>query len=48
MKKQIKIEQEEVFEYLNDNLREKVTVSMNGIVLQTIPFFDAFNIEFVC
>ena len=32
---------------LNDNLREKITVCMNGMVLQTIPFFDNINLEFL-
>lgn len=47
MKKKIKIEQEQVFGLLNENLKEKITVCMNGIVLQTIPFFESFNMEFV-
>lgn len=47
MKKTIKIEHDEVFDLLNDSLREKVTVSMNGMILQTISFFEEFDMEFV-
>ncbi len=46
-KKEIKVDQEEVYVELNDNLREKITVCMNGMVLQTIPFLENFNMEFI-
>ncbi|CDW85756.1 UNKNOWN [Stylonychia lemnae] len=46
IKKQIKIEEEEVFEMLNQDLRERITVCMNGFILQTIPFFENFEMEF--
>jgi hypothetical protein len=46
-KKEIKVDQEEVFAELNDNLKEKITVCMNGMVLQTIPFLENFNLEFI-
>ena len=32
-KKQYKIEKEEVFELLNADLREKITICMNGMIL---------------
>ena len=47
IKKQIKIDEEEVYEQLNQDLKEKVTVSMNGFILQTIPFFEDFEMSFV-
>lgn len=46
-KKLIKIEEEEVFELLNQDLKEKITVCMNGFILQTIPFFESFDMAFV-
>eukprot|EP00347_Sterkiella_histriomuscorum_P006811 403351340 len=47
VKKQIKIEEEEVFKVLNQDLKEKITVCMNGFILQTIPFFESFEMQFV-
>ena len=36
LKKQIKIEEKEVYMMLNDNLRDKITVYINGRILQNI------------
>ncbi|CDW76390.1 UNKNOWN [Stylonychia lemnae] len=46
-KKNIKIEQSEVFGLLNGSLRDKITVYINGRILRSIPVFDRFPIEFV-
>jgi len=46
-KKTVRIEEAEVFSLLNDNLKEKITVCMNGMVIQTIPFFEKFDMEFI-
>jgi hypothetical protein len=46
-KKQIKIEENEVYSLLNDNLRDKITVYLNGRLLHNIQVFDSFSIEFL-
>ena len=43
----MKIEQEEVDALLNDNLRDKITVYLNGRILNNIKLFDEFSIEFL-
>ena len=45
--RQTKIEEEEVFNLFNQDLKERITVCMNGFILQTIPFFESFEMEFV-
>jgi hypothetical protein len=35
-KKTIKIEEKEVYALLNDNLRDKITVCINGRILQSL------------
>lgn len=44
-KKKNKIEENEVYALLNDNLRDKITVSINGRFLYNISVFDQFPIE---
>ena len=39
-KKTIKIEEKEVYALLNDNLRDKITVCINGRILQSLQVFD--------
>ena len=46
-KKTIKIEEKEVYALLNDNLRDKITVCINGRILQNLQVFDSFSIEFL-
>lgn len=42
-KKQIKIEQGEVFGILNFDLQEKITICMNGVILHSISAFNLFT-----
>ena len=43
----IKIEENDVYNLLNDNLRDKITVYINGRILHNIRIFDNFSIEFL-
>ena len=47
MKKTIKIEEEEVMDLLNDDLKNSVTIHLNGNILKNCEIFDDFRIEFV-
>lgn len=40
LKKQYKIEESEVYSMLNENLRDKITVYINGRILQNTQVFD--------
>lgn len=44
-KKVIKIDEREVMAMLNENLREKITVYLNGRILQKMPFFESFGLD---
>ena len=46
-KKEIKIEEGEVMEILNENLRDKLTLYLNGRILKNISFFEDFQLEFL-
>ena len=46
-KKEIKIEEKEVFSMLNDNLSEKITVYLNGRILNSIRCFETFQLDFL-
>ena len=46
-KKQIKIDEKEVMAMLNESLREKITVYLNGRILQGMPFMEAFGLDFL-
>jgi hypothetical protein len=47
-KKQIKIEENEVMEILNENLRDQMTVYLNGRILKTIAVFgNNFGLDFL-
>lgn len=46
-KKQIKIEEKEVMAMLNENLREKITVYLNGRILKKMKFFENFGLDFL-
>lgn len=47
MKKDLKIEEEEVFGFLNDDLRGKLTVYLNGKILKSVNVFSEFPLEFL-
>lgn len=44
-KKEIKIDEKEVMAMLNENLREKITVYLNGRILQKMVFFEHFDLD---
>ncbi|CDW81481.1 UNKNOWN [Stylonychia lemnae] len=44
-KKEIKIDEKEVMAMLNQNLREKITVYLNGRILQKMIFFEPFGLD---
>lgn len=44
-KKVIKIDEREVMAMLNENLREKITVYLNGRILQKMVFFESFGLD---
>lgn len=46
-KKEIKIEESEVMDILNENLRDKLTLYLNGRILKNIPLLEDFDIEFL-
>eukprot|EP00347_Sterkiella_histriomuscorum_P021932 403332268 len=46
-KKKIKIEEREVYGLLNENLRDKITLYLNGKILRNIQIFESFSIEFI-
>jgi len=46
-KKEIKIEEKEVMAMLNENLKEKITVYLNGRILKSMGFFDSFGLDFL-
>ena len=41
------MEEDELMDLLNDDLREKIVLYINGRNLQNLTFYDEFNIEFV-
>lgn len=45
MKKQIKIDEKEVMAMLNESLREKITVYLNGRILQRMTYFTSFGLD---
>lgn len=47
MKKDIKIEEHEVMELLNDDLKGKITVYLNGKILKSVDVFSEFPLEFL-
>jgi hypothetical protein len=44
-KKQIKIDEKEVMAMLNESLREKITVYLNGRILQKMKYFQTFGLD---
>lgn len=46
-KKIVKIEEGEVMAMLNENLREKITVYLNGRILKNMKFFEGFGLDFL-
>lgn len=46
-KKEIKIEEKDVMNILNENLRDKLTLYLNGRILKDIKVFEDFDIEFL-
>jgi hypothetical protein len=47
-KRQCKLEEQEVFDMLNDNLRLELIVNLNGKMLHDNPVFRIFSIPFLC
>ena len=48
MKKDSKIEETEMMDLLNDDLRSTLTLYTNGRILKTVVVFDEFPLEFLC
>ncbi len=46
-KKEIKIEEQEVMDILNENLKDKLTLQLNGRILKNISLFEDFELEFL-
>lgn len=46
-KKQYKLEEEDVLQMLNDNLRVETTIHLNGKLLNETPLFKSFEVEFL-
>jgi signal-transduction protein with cAMP-binding, CBS, and nucleotidyltransferase domain len=46
-KKLDKLEEEDVMEMLNENLRFETTVHLNGKLLNETPLFKSFDVEFL-
>lgn len=46
-KKQVKVDQEEVFAVLNKNLEIKMRSLLNGRILKNIKVFKNFDIDFL-
>lgn len=46
-KKEIKIEEKDVMNILNENLRDKLTLYLNGRILKDIKVFEDFDLEFL-
>ena len=44
-KKTIKIDEKEVMALLNESLREKITVYLNGRILQRMNYFQSFGLD---
>jgi hypothetical protein len=44
-KKLIKIDEKEVMAMLNESLREKITVYLNGRILQGMSYFQSFGLD---
>ena len=47
MKKMIKIEEDEVMSLLNDDLKNSITIYLNGRIIRNCEIFENFRIEFV-
>jgi hypothetical protein len=47
LKKEIKIEEEEVMDLVNKELRDKLTINLNGRILISIEVFEVFKLEFL-
>ena len=47
MKKDLKIEESEVLSLLNDDLRNTITVYLNGKIIKSVDIFSAFPLEFL-
>ncbi|CDW85301.1 UNKNOWN [Stylonychia lemnae] len=46
LKKQIKIEEKELMDLLNSDLRDRITIYLNGQILHKIRALDSFKIDF--
>jgi hypothetical protein len=46
-KKDIKIEEKEVMAMMNESLKEKITVYLNGRILKNMKFFEPFSLDFL-
>lgn len=47
LKKQVKIEDKDVFSLLGDNLRDEILLQINGIILNSIRAFEQFSYDFL-
>jgi hypothetical protein len=47
LKKDLKIEEHEVMNLLNDDLKGKITVYLNGKILKQVNIFAEFPLEFL-
>lgn len=47
MKKDLKIDESEVMELLNDDLKNTITIYMNGKILKSVSAFSIFPLEFL-
>ena len=46
-KKDIKVDETEVFHMLNENLKDKINMHIRGVVLNKISFFEPFGVDFL-
>ena len=47
MKRMLKIEEKEVMQMVNDDLRMKIKVYLNGKILESVEVFSNFPLEFL-
>ena len=47
MKKDLKIEEDEVMQFLNEDLKGTITVYINGRILKGVKVFSVFPLEFL-
>ena len=45
--KEVKVEENEVFMLLNENLRDKINMHLRGRILKSIYFIEDFGLDFL-